>query len=145
MCDVVLASTRPQDRRAATDEFSAVGGPAVFTAPRPRAPPATGPSQAANSWYGVQLVCHTTCVADDFLDREAELQALDGAWETPGAVLALVWGRRRTGKTRLLGKFLEGKRAIFYGATQQASPVELRGLSGATRMRSVQQVATSSR
>ena len=69
----------------------------------------------------------------DFFDREDELQSLDRAWAAPGPVLALVWGRRRTGKTRLLGKFVEGKRAIFYGATQQASPTELAALGQATR------------
>lgn len=69
----------------------------------------------------------------DFLNRDAELRALDRACESSGAVLALVWGRRRTGKTRLLGRFIEGKRAVFYGATQQASPTELRGLAQATR------------
>lgn len=68
-----------------------------------------------------------------FFDRGAELRALDTAWESEGSVLALVWGRRRTGKTRLLGKFVEGKRAIFYGATQQASPTELRGLGQVAR------------
>src|SRR2546429_9995635 len=47
--------------------------------------------------------------------------------------MALVWGRRRSGKTRLLGRFAEGKRAIFYGATQQASHTELRGFGDAAR------------
>jgi AAA+ ATPase superfamily predicted ATPase len=72
-------------------------------------------------------------MAGAFLDRENETAALEQAWASHGSVLALVWGRRRTGKTRLLGKFIEGKRAIFYGATQQASPTELRGLADATR------------
>jgi uncharacterized protein len=68
-----------------------------------------------------------------FLNRHAELNSLSQAWESPGPVLALVWGRRRTGKTRLLGKFIEGKRAVFYGATQQSPATELRGLSQAAR------------
>ncbi len=46
----------------------------------------------------------------------------------------LVWGRRRTGKTRLLGRFVSGKRAVFYGATQQAIATELRGFSAAVRL-----------
>lgn len=69
----------------------------------------------------------------DFLNRNTELRSLNRAWEAPGAALILVWGRRRTGKTRLLGEWLGGKRAVFYGATEQASPAELRGLSDATR------------
>jgi hypothetical protein len=72
-------------------------------------------------------------VVADFKDREDELEALHRAWTRAGPTLVLVWGRRRTGKTRLLGKFAEGKRAIFYGATQQASPTELRALGQAAR------------
>ena len=37
------------------------------------------------------------------------------------------------GKTRLLGRFVEGKRAVFFRATQQTSPAELAALSRATR------------
>lgn len=70
---------------------------------------------------------------DDFLDRREELAALERAWEAPGARLILVWGRRRTGKTRLLGRFIEGKRAIFYGATEQSATAELQGFSEAAR------------
>src|SRR5258708_27514924 len=69
----------------------------------------------------------------EFLDREDALQALERAWASPKPILALVWGRRRTGKTRLLGRFVEGKRAVFYGATQQASRTELRGFGDAIR------------
>src|SRR5258708_37866398 len=69
----------------------------------------------------------------EFLDREDALQALERAWASPKPVLALVWGRRRTGKTRLLGRFVGDKRAVFYVATQQASRTELRGFGGAIR------------
>jgi uncharacterized protein len=72
-------------------------------------------------------------MADGFLDREAEAAALERAWASSRAVLALVWGRRRTGKTRLLGRFIEGKRAVFYGATQQSSRTELRSFGDAVR------------
>lgn len=68
-----------------------------------------------------------------FLDREEELRSLEHEWARTDARLILVWGRRRTGKTRLLGAFIEGKRAVFYGATQQAASAELSGLSAATR------------
>lgn len=72
-------------------------------------------------------------MAADFLDRETELLALDRDWESPGASLVLLWGRRRTGKTRLLGQFVDKKRAVFYGATEQASATELRAFSEAAR------------
>jgi AAA+ ATPase superfamily predicted ATPase len=72
-------------------------------------------------------------MAYNFLDREAELGCLQRAWDAPGAQLILMWGRRRTGKTRLLGEWVAGKRAVYYGATEQAVDAELRGLSRATR------------
>ena len=72
-------------------------------------------------------------MAEPFLNRGAELQTLEEAWREPGANLVLVWGRRRAGKTRLLGELAAGKRAIFYGATQQSSAAELAGLSESAR------------
>lgn len=72
-------------------------------------------------------------MADTFLDRKQELAALERAWEAAGPSLILVWGRRRTGKTRLLGRFVEGKRAIFYASTEQAEATELGAFSQAVR------------
>lgn len=86
-----------------------------------------------NKLYGRQVVCHTTSMPEDFLDREDESAALDREWRRPGASLILLWGRRRTGKTRLLGRFIQSKRAIFYGAAQQSSAIELEGFSNAAR------------
>lgn len=68
-----------------------------------------------------------------FLDREDETGALERAWASDEPVLAIVWGRRRTGKTRLLGRFTDGKRAIYYGATQQSSRTELMGFGDAVK------------
>jgi AAA+ ATPase superfamily predicted ATPase len=68
-----------------------------------------------------------------FFDRRSELDALERAWRASGASLVLVWGRRRSGKTRLLGRFVEGKRAVFYGAAEQASAAELSAFSAAAR------------
>ncbi|MEZ4222944.1 MAG: ATP-binding protein [Polyangiaceae bacterium] len=70
---------------------------------------------------------------DEFFDRERELAALDAAWRSPGSSLVLLWGRRRTGKTSLLGRFVGSKRAIFYGATEQAPAAELEAFSKAAR------------
>jgi AAA+ ATPase superfamily predicted ATPase len=44
-----------------------------------------------------------------------------------------VYGRRRVGKTFLLSHLVTGRRALFFGATQQAEPVELRRLHDAVR------------
>lgn len=71
---------------------------------------------------------------DPLLDRETEISRLQEAWthaQRGQAQLALVWGRRRVGKTFLLAHFAAGKRAIFFAATQQAEAVELRRLQEA--------------
>jgi AAA+ ATPase superfamily predicted ATPase len=51
-----------------------------------------------------------------FINRTSELAELGGWWERPGASMALVWGRRRVGKTALIGRFAEGRRSVFYTA-----------------------------
>ena len=70
------------------------------------------------------------------VNRAEELGQLDQAWQraTEGIPqLLVVWGRRRVGKTFLLSHFSEGKRAVFFGATQQAEAVELRRFTEAIR------------
>ena len=69
------------------------------------------------------------------VNRGAELHRLNEAWQraTEGVPqLLVVWGRRRVGKTFLLSHFAEGKRVVFFGATQQAEAVELRRLAETT-------------
>ena len=70
------------------------------------------------------------------VNRADEVGRLDQAWQraTEGIPqLLVVWGRRRVGKTFLLSHFSEGKRAVFFGATQQAEAVELRRFTEAIR------------
>jgi AAA+ ATPase superfamily predicted ATPase len=70
------------------------------------------------------------------IDRHQALRALEECWERAIAgrpQLALVWGRRRVGKTFLLSHLASGKRAVFFGATQQAAQVELQRLMDAVR------------
>jgi AAA+ ATPase superfamily predicted ATPase len=62
------------------------------------------------------------------LDRSDELSRLEAAWSlaTQGRPqLAVLWGRRRVGKTFLAAHFAAGKRSVFFPATQQAELVEL--------------------
>lgn len=47
-----------------------------------------------------------------FVGREAEYQQLQRAWESDRFELAVLWGRRRVGKTMLVNEFCQGKRAI---------------------------------
>jgi AAA+ ATPase superfamily predicted ATPase len=68
------------------------------------------------------------------LNRDAELGRLTACWQKATAgqpQLALLWGRRRVGKTFLLSHFGAGKRSVFFGATQQAEGVELARLADA--------------
>ena len=46
-----------------------------------------------------------------FVDRRDELGALEGIWGQRFQ-LALIWGRRRVGKTRLIDEFATGKPTI---------------------------------
>jgi AAA+ ATPase superfamily predicted ATPase len=71
-----------------------------------------------------------------FLDRKRELSELEAAWSRARRgrpQLAVIWGRRRVGKTFLLSHFARGRRAVFFGATQQAEGVELKRLHESVR------------
>lgn len=74
--------------------------------------------------------------ASHLIDRALETSTLDRAWEQARGgepQLAVVWGRRRVGKTFLLSQFVRDRRAVFFGATQQAEGVELARLADAVR------------
>jgi hypothetical protein len=66
---------------------------------------------------------------DDFVGRAEELASLESWWETPSARPALIWGRRRVGKTALVERFTHGKRTVFHTAARRPEVDELRELS----------------
>jgi hypothetical protein len=51
-----------------------------------------------------------------FVNRTEELAALEAWWGRPGASMGQIWGRRRVGKTALVGRFAEGRRTVFHTA-----------------------------
>jgi len=65
---------------------------------------------------------------DTFVDRQDELDALEELWGSRFQ-LALLWGRRRVGKTRLIQQFAEGKPAIVYQADEGTAAEQLTRLT----------------
>lgn len=53
-----------------------------------------------------------------FIGRKEELQKLNSLYETVGFQMAVVYGRRRIGKSTLLAEFIKDKNAIYYMATK---------------------------
>jgi AAA+ ATPase superfamily predicted ATPase len=51
-----------------------------------------------------------------FVNRTEELAALETWCSRPGASMGQVWGRRRVGKTALIGQFASTRRAVFHTA-----------------------------
>jgi AAA+ ATPase superfamily predicted ATPase len=68
-----------------------------------------------------------------FANRRDELGALADWWQSaPGGGLALVWGRRRVGKTVLLARFAQDKTTIFFTAAGRPRQDELKALADAS-------------
>lgn len=66
-----------------------------------------------------------------FIDREAELSALEELWRSPRPELLVLYGRRRVGKTELLRRFCQGKPAVFFLAAQVKEADNLARLAAA--------------
>jgi hypothetical protein len=69
-----------------------------------------------------------------FVNRSMELETLAGWWEDSPRVgrIALVWGRRRVGKTALLSAFAKDRRTVFHTGAGRTARDELSILSRAT-------------
>lgn len=55
-----------------------------------------------------------------FIGRKNELNVLEDTYKKPGFQMTVIYGRRRIGKSRLITKFLEGKKASYYVASQSS-------------------------
>lgn len=53
-----------------------------------------------------------------FVGREREMAVLEREFSASGFRMAVVYGRRRVGKTELLRQFIKGKRGIYLGAVR---------------------------
>ena len=53
-----------------------------------------------------------------FIGRKEELNKLYSLYQAKGFQMAVVYGRRRIGKSTLLAEFIKDKKAIYYMATK---------------------------
>ena len=57
-----------------------------------------------------------------FIGRERELSALERLYKSDNFEFAVIYGRRRVGKTALINKFIDDKNAIYFmGVESNAS------------------------
>src|SRR5438105_12806176 len=66
---------------------------------------------------------------DLFFDRLRELEQLETAWSASGPELVTLWGRRRVGKSTLLGRFAADKRGVYLYGTRMAERDVLAGFA----------------
>lgn len=56
-----------------------------------------------------------------FIGRKKELEALEKLYSKDGLDMAVIYGRRRIGKSTLIAEFIKDKTAVFYTATKVGS------------------------
>ncbi|MCR4764231.1 MAG: ATP-binding protein [Lachnospiraceae bacterium] len=54
-----------------------------------------------------------------FIDRDKELAVLETEYARKGAAFVVIYGRRRIGKTTLINRFCENKKAIYFLTTEE--------------------------
>lgn len=69
------------------------------------------------TWYGIHILDGGRGM---FIGRERELVALHKLYISEKFEFAVIYGRRRVGKTALINQFISDKKAIyFYGRREQ--------------------------
>lgn len=64
-----------------------------------------------------------------FVGRDKELVALEQHYATGRFEMAVIYGRRRVGKTALISEFVKGKPCLFFTAQEKSNEINLRGFS----------------
>ena len=64
-----------------------------------------------------------------FIGREAELKKLNQRYSRKGLEFAVIYGRRRVGKTSLINEFVKDKKTIFFPALRAGAKENLESLS----------------
>lgn len=64
-----------------------------------------------------------------FIGRDRELSALDKLYASGKFEFAVIYGRRRVGKTALISRFIDGKKAIYFMGVESNSRQNLDNFS----------------
>jgi AAA+ ATPase superfamily predicted ATPase len=64
-----------------------------------------------------------------FAGRKRELEKLESLYQGGSFECAVIYGRRRVGKTTLINEFMQGKRAVFFSAAETTGAENLENLS----------------
>ena len=69
-----------------------------------------------------------------FIGRESELRKLDQRYRRNGMEFAVIYGRRRVGKTALIKEFVKDKDTVFFPALRAGRKENLEALSKALHL-----------
>jgi len=64
-----------------------------------------------------------------FFGREPEFKKLDEMYQSGNFEFAVIYGRRRIGKTTLIREFIKDKKAVFFAANESTAQANLQSLS----------------
>ena len=64
-----------------------------------------------------------------FIGRDKELDALDRLYKSDKFEFAVIYGRRRVGKTALINHFIDGKKAIYFMGVESNEKQNLENFS----------------
>lgn len=66
-----------------------------------------------------------------FIGRDQELKKMNRMFRSDKLEVAIVYGRRRVGKTTLINEFCKDKRTVFFAAQENSAEQNLEALSNA--------------